>query len=328
MRRSPAPLVLVHYMPWFVAKPFRSVWGWHWTMNAFDPEKQSAGKRAIASHYYPLIGPYDSGDPAVLEYHLHLMTLAGIDGVIVDWYGLSELFDYPVLHQNTQLLLKLAAKWGLKYAICYEDQAIPRLVETKKLAATERVAHARRELTWLQKNWLREPGYVLVEGKPLLLSFGADGLTDSEWSTILKGTPSPITYISEHRTRSAAMGRFDWPIPKDYPASLDRFYCPQPTKEQLVPVAFPRFHDCYAEGKAQPTLGRIPDNNGKTWDSTLSRALQSNVELIQLATWNDWGEGTGIEPTVEFGYRDLEVLQKLRGKKGDLTEPLRKYKAR
>ena len=27
--------------------------------------------------------------------------LAGIDGVIVDWYGLKRFRDYPLLHRNT-----------------------------------------------------------------------------------------------------------------------------------------------------------------------------------------------------------------------------------
>ena len=40
-------------------------------------------------------------------------------------------------------------------------------------------------------------------------------------------------------------------------------------------------------------------------------ALQSNSELIQIATWNDYGEGTMIEPTKEFAYRYLERLQRL-----------------
>ena len=57
------PLVLVHYMPWFEARPARPVWGWHWTMSHFDPEKPVGGKRPIASHFYPLIGPYDSCGP-------------------------------------------------------------------------------------------------------------------------------------------------------------------------------------------------------------------------------------------------------------------------
>src|SRR5215469_15931106 len=76
--------LLVYYMPWYVAKPYSSNWGWHWTMNHFDPDTIGAsGERQIASWYYPLIGPYDSADPAVLEYHVLLMKLAGIDGIIV-----------------------------------------------------------------------------------------------------------------------------------------------------------------------------------------------------------------------------------------------------
>jgi hypothetical protein len=63
-------LILAHYMPWYEAKPASSFWGWHWTMNHFDPEKMTDGRREVASHFYPLIGPYDSGDPHVLEYHL------------------------------------------------------------------------------------------------------------------------------------------------------------------------------------------------------------------------------------------------------------------
>ena len=56
--------LFVHYMPWFVApKNGQGVWGWHWTMANRNPDRiDSNGKREIASHYYPLTGPYDSGD--------------------------------------------------------------------------------------------------------------------------------------------------------------------------------------------------------------------------------------------------------------------------
>jgi hypothetical protein len=80
-------------MPWYVAKPFSTTWGWHWTMNVFDPGAKEDGKRRLASQYTPLIGAYDSGDPAVLEYHLLTMRMAGIDGLIVDWYGLADHSD-------------------------------------------------------------------------------------------------------------------------------------------------------------------------------------------------------------------------------------------
>ena len=58
------------------------------------------------------------------------------------------------------------------------------------------------------------------------------------------------------------------------------------------------------------SYGYLDDQSGKTFDQTLELAWQSNSELIQIATWNDYGEGTMIEPTKEFAYRYLESLQR------------------
>jgi hypothetical protein len=41
-------------------------------------------------------------------------------------------------------------------------------------------------------------------------------------------------------------------------------------------------------------------------------ALEQNPDVIQLITWNDYGEGTIIEPTEEFGYQYLEIVQDTR----------------
>src|SRR5258705_12383665 len=46
--------LMIHYMPWFVSKPYSGYWGWHWTMNHFNPDVINAnGQREIASWYYP-----------------------------------------------------------------------------------------------------------------------------------------------------------------------------------------------------------------------------------------------------------------------------------
>jgi hypothetical protein len=306
------PLLLAHYMPWFTAKPRAPAWGWHWTMNTFDPEHKQGGKRRIASHYYPLIGPYDSGDPAVIEYHLLLMKLAGIDGLVVDWYGRTNHLDYPAIHRNTAGLFRPAARFGLRIAVCYEDQTIPQLVRAGILLAAGRVGHAREEIDWLRQNWFREPAYVTLGGKPLLLSFGRDGLTDREWEQVLADKGDAPVYLSEHRRRGAAAGTFDWPVPKEHPASLERYYEQVKDRPVAMPVAFPRFHDIYGEAKVRPSWGRIADDEGRTLVTTLRRALRSGAPLVQIATWNDWGEGTAVEPSAEFGYRDLEAVQRLR----------------
>ena len=309
---TPRRLILAHYMPWYVAKPHSQVWGWHWTMNHFDPEKTADGKRSIASHFYPLIGPYDSGDPAVLEYHLLLMKLAGIDGVIVDWYGLQDFRDYAILHRNTERLIERATRLGMKFVICYEDQTIPALVQAGRLNAGARVAHAAGEIEWLSQHWFTLDGYVRLNGRPVLLSFGHAGLTNEEWPQCLARLKSPVAYFSEHYRRKDAQGAFDWPVPAEGLAAIERFQKASRDWPQSIPVVFPRFVDIYEEAKQHASYGRIDDKRGATFRASLQKALSTRSPLIQIATWNDWGEGTVIEPSREFGYRDLEVLQRMR----------------
>lgn len=311
------PLVLAHYMPWYIAKPTSGHWGWHWTMNHFDPEKQDGGKREIASQYYPLIGPYDSADKAVLEYHLLLMKLAGIDGVIVDWYGRTDLRDYAQLHHRTFLLLQQCERLNMKLAICYEDQTIPALVDAGRISKADRVSHAVSEIDWLGQYWFNSPSYVRLEGKPLLLSFGHAGLSSQEWGQCLAQLKSPVTYFSQDIRREGAVGAFAWPSPKRGLEQLDRFLKEAENWPDHIAVAFPRFHDIYRQAKVSDGYPRLPDDDGATFRLTLEKSLQSNPPIIQLATWNDWGEGTQIEPSREFGYRDLEYLQHLRRTSSD-----------
>jgi hypothetical protein len=308
------PQILAHTMPWFEAKAVSKNWGWHWTMNRFNPDKIVAGRREIAAHYYPQIGPYDSGDPAVIEYQLLTMKLAGIDGVIVPWSGLTDLYDYAVNHRHTQALHDQAAKLGMSFAICYEDQTIPKLVSAGRLKEEDRVPHARHEIEWMQKNWFATPSYLKFGGRPVLLSFGQSGLTDAEWTEVLGSLKEPPVYVSLHHRRTAAAGAFDWPLPKEGLEAVDRFDAESKAKAWrcTIPVAFPRFHDIYDEAKVHESWGRIDDDRGRTFATTLERALRSGAPFVQIATWNDWGEGTIIEPSLEFGDRDLKMIQKPR----------------
>jgi hypothetical protein len=329
--------ILAHYMPWYQAAPFNSSYGWHWTMNTFNPYQVKDGRQDIASHYTPLIGAYDSGDPDVLEYHALLMRLAGIDGVIFDWYGRRPQYDYAAIHKNTQAFVDVASKAQLQFAICYEDQTLPILVERRRIKPDEKVQEARSEIEWLAANWFTLTNYVKLNGQPVLLSFGQNGLSDAEWSQVLKHAPGNPVYFSEHIRRTAAAGAFDWPIPHIGLSAQDAFYKAARAWPAAIPAAFPRFNDIYAEAKVNPGYGVIDDNAGQTFRDTLERALKSPWPIVQLVTWNDWGEGTIIEPSVEFGYRDLEVIQAMRRRwvepafkptAADLRLPLRLYKLR
>lgn len=312
------PLVLAHYMPWYVAKPVSPQWGWHWTMNRFDPETINDGRRDVASHHYPLAGAYDSSDPSILEYHLLLMKLCGIDGVIVDWYGLTDLSDYAVLHRNTQRLIDAVERMEMQFAICYEDQTVTPLVKEGRISADQIEQHVATEIDWLAENWFMRPGYVRLDGKPVLLSFGNTGLSGPQWTSLLKHTRTPLAYFSEHTRRDGATGAFDWPIPDEGLLRSEHFDRASLHWPDSIPAVYPRFVDVYAKANVNDGYVRIADNDGKTFLTTMRHAFASGTRIIQLVTWNDWGEGTCIEPSVEFGYRDLEALQNLRRRRSEL----------
>ena len=309
-RRS-SQCFLAHYMPWFEVSPAGPRWGWHWTMNAVDPGQIVNGLPRIAAHAHPLIGPYDSGDAAVLEYHLLTMKLAGIDGVIVDWYGLQDFRDYALLHRNTVKLIEQVEKLGMKFVICYEDQTVPALVEAGRLKPGERVSHTQREIRWMADHWFSLKSYVRLDDRPVLLSFGQTGLSDVEWSACLKAL-APVDYFSLHLRRSAAVGAFDWPIPSQGRNAVERFQRDARSWPRSIPVVYPRFVDFYSEAKVGPSYGRIEDRAGTTFRELLDQAITSQQPVVQIATWNDWGEGTIIEPSHEYQFRDLETIWQVR----------------
>lgn len=305
--KEPA-LIMAHYMPWFTANEDEGHWGWHWTMNHFDPSRRNEGRREIASHFYPLIGTYDSRDPLVIEYHLLTMKLSGIDGVIIDWYGREDFRDYAMLHQATMAVVEEADRLGMKFIICYEDQTLGALVEAGKLRSEDKVIHAASELEWLSDNLFNLPGYVRHEGEPVLLSFGQNGLSNEQWSECLERVQTKVAYFSLHHRREAAEGAYDWPLPSEGIAAIDRFEREAKSWPSAISVAFPRFVDIYAQAQLHDSYGMISDEQGRTFRRTLARALALETPIVQLATWNDWGEGTQLEPSVEFGFRDLEHL--------------------
>jgi hypothetical protein len=311
-------LLMAHYMPWFSSKPHSGQWGWHWTMNHYDPERQVKGRRDAASHYRPLIGLYDSHDPDALQCQVMLMKLAGIDGAIIDWYGNEDFLDYGINNRNTKLFISFLQKAGLKFAICYEDQTVPKLIEAKRFPASEAVKHAQGLMQWMQENFFSSPAYVKIKSCPVLLTFGSPYYNDAQWNQIFSVLPHKPWYFTEtvKRVETAATGGFDWPLPQGGTEKAlkeqDIFHERAKEWPLFIAAAFSRFNDIYDQAGVHKSWGHIEDRNGRTYVQTLTKALKSGAPIIQIVTWNDWGEGTQIEPSVEIGYRDLEATQRLR----------------
>jgi len=258
-------MTLVHYMPWFSSEPVSGDWGWHWTMGHFDPGRLTDdGNREVAAHDYPLIGPYDSSDPDVLEYHVLLMKLAGIDGAIVDWYGIRDFEDYAVIHRNTEHLITYLRMAGLKFAVCYEDQTVRHMIEGGVLQPGADVPHGIEVMDWLQQNWFADDVYLQVDGRPVLLVFGPQHFTKAQWAEMTAGlVPPPRLYALPHLSREAgADGVFGWP--------------PVFGGDEILPA-------CMTVTDTSTTRGVRPSRKpSRGRGSAPSR-------MIQITTWNDHG---------------------------------------
>jgi hypothetical protein len=307
--------VYMHYMPWFdgpqnpVAGGTYS-WGWHWTMNNKNPNIIDAnGKRQIASHYYPIIGPYASNDPHVVEYHLLLMKLSGIDGVLIDWYG-SEGSNGDVgnLLNNSNALINRTGAVGINFGLVLED----RFWST--------IQNGRNSMTYAKNNYFNKSNFIRSNGAPLVGVFGpVTYQTPSQWTDILSYAGQDIEFLplwyENGDAGSNADGEYAW-IYSDYLTGLRNFYGNRaPGLKTAMGVAYPGFHDYYVEGGAGSSYFYIPENNGTTLNETLSTYDQykGNLDFLQLATFNDFGEGTVFEPTQENGFKYLARIQQYTG---------------
>jgi hypothetical protein len=280
IQKSDPRKIYAHLMPWFETP------GYHWDM--------------VGRHYNPQIGPYHSGDYNVIEYQLLLMKYAGIDGVIIDWPGRSSMHpDLPANAENTDQIIEQTAKFGLDFAVCFEDQ----------YAAD--VGDAVNSMHWVRDHYFNRPNHIKVNGAPALFVFGPQKIAAGDWPSVLSATGAdPMFFTLWYNTNAGAArdGTFGW-IYSDGLTGVRNYYdrADQGTK---LPVLYPGFNAAYANGA--PGWGVPYDVEGDTLTAVWN--LSKGVgDMVQIATWNDYTEGTMVEPTNEFGYRYLTTLQKLLG---------------
>lgn len=301
--------VYAHYMVWFETDKTSldpGKWGWHWTMNntSLNPSKGE-----IAAHYHPLTGPYASGDADILDYQCLLMKYSGIDGVIVDWYG-SKADNTVARHtSNSEALLRAIEKAGMKLAIMYEDNSI---------ATSDYVTAGRDDMTYLNQRFFTSKSYTRINDRPLLMDFGPQKVTEpKDWYRIFQVLATKPYFVvlngasskANNDTYTNSEGEFLWVNPDPAP-----WYAGNKSKFNVTfGGAMPGFHDYYKEGNSGDGYTTYNAEDGALFRRQLAAAKDAKLDWLQISTWNDYGEGTIIEPTQENGFRYLAELQQFTG---------------
>ncbi len=311
--------IYVHYMPWFESPETNNgSWGQHWTMSNSDPNTtDDQGKRDIASYFYPLIGPYASSNKNVIEYHLLLMKYAGVDGLIIDWYGSHDVYDFPANKKNAEAVIGNLDEVGLSFALTYEDWTLNPVVEQGKASTVNDAAIA--DLKYIENNYFNLDSYIEIDGDPLLTVFGPQVIQDpAGWTSVLAEiSESPVflaLWYESEDLGSNGSGEFAWVYEDN--SHIENFYTFQANKFDVsLGSAYPGFKDYYLEGGwgGSHKDWTIDHSGGATLEETLNMAHNAKTDYLQIATWNDFGEGTMIEPTLEYGYSFLEKLQSFTG---------------
>lgn len=318
------PRVFVHYMPWFRAEKLANGgiewehWKWFGKGEKHDPDTILENKRRdIASIYYPLAGPYDGRDAAVLEYHMLTAKSAGIDGFIADWYGPTNFAD-----KVFSAMVKAAERYDMKVAICMEEKTFfPPYSNAKTITEAQDVMED--QIRHCLKVHASSPAYVRYHGQPVFYIFKNYGPTGTfspkETAEVLSrfkiDKPLLVRGGGDPAYFESARGSYVW-CPDG--SSRDNYYKSTrgPWESQKfdywVGGAYPGFddHGCWGWGNGP----RVVERNGtKVYEDTWNEVLRYRTPVIQISTWNDFEEGTTIEPSEQYGFTFIDSTEKFVG---------------
>lgn len=320
-----SPVIAAHYMPWF-NNPETGAdpgvgwkhWGWQGSEVQHAPEiRKENGLRDIAATKYPLIGAYSSNRESVIRYHFETAKAAGIQAMIVIWYGPESETDHVV-----SKLLDLAEVVGLKICLAYEEK-INWPPFRNPGSREEIVATATEDLSYLLEKYAPHPAYLRRADEPVIFQFnywgddvlGKKNILPDEWKRIFDQLPVSVSYVrqnNEEEYHPAIGARYLW-FTKDENhiaqfASSSRRRIAGAELDFFVTMASPEFNDSGVNGWGNGS--RITSGEGLSlFKDTFERAWQDGPEMIQLVTWNDFNEGTSLEPTLENGFQYLDALE-------------------
>jgi glycoprotein endo-alpha-1,2-mannosidase len=263
--------VAIFYYPWYATPAVDGTWQ-HWNQNGHLPPND------LYSRFYPAGGAYSSSDPAVVNRQMAQIASAGVDEVVVSWWGRGSGED-----RRLPLVLAAARRRGLSVAIHLEpyDGRTPATVV--------------QDLAYLSGFGIRDV-YV----------YHPRDSSAADWAAVRAQVPSAMRLLAgTEQVGFAAAAGFAGVYTYDFVtwsgAKFARL-CAEAHAQHLLcaPSVGPGYDGRRA---GEPPAGR-PRRNGATYDALWTAALAAHPDVVSITSFNEWGEGTQIEPAqARSGYR-------------------------
>jgi hypothetical protein len=255
------------------------------------------------THQHMDVG-YTSSDPNQVKRQVSDAMSRSISGFIEDWYGPNNSMP-----NATAFALKAEAEsrnGGFQFAIMEDAGAL-----TCGNSGCDVTNQVISDLTYAYNNFETSPAYITIGGRPAVFFFDADRYGMLDWQHIAASVPGNPLFIFQNAggfTHPASSGSFSWVQingdPNDWAQSyLADFYSTANSNRQdhAFAATFKGFNDKLASWSANRVVNQ---NCGQTWLSTFSEignhySSASQVESLQIVTWNDYEEATEIETGID-----------------------------
>jgi hypothetical protein len=286
---------------------------------------QAQGQRLVLAFYYAWydentwspdkvpdmpVQTYRSADRATIERHVREAKGAGIDALVQSWYG-------PGTNQtesNFATLLDVAQEQGLQATVDFE-------VGSPFMTTLEALVDG---LDYLISTHAAHPAFLRYGGKPVVFFWQQQRLSVEQWADIRDQLdPERSTVWMAEGYHPEYLAVFDglhlynitWAVNTDpeYTASkmrklIDEYVTEHGVERYWVATAMPGYDDTHIEGRANPyQYPRSPEYYRRTWEA----AIASTPEMVIVTSYNEWREGTMIEPSVTYGTTYLDLTGEL-----------------
>ncbi|MCT8003371.1 endo-1,3-alpha-glucanase family glycosylhydrolase [Sphingomonas sanguinis] len=297
-RRYPRQ-VLAFYYPWYGNPKTSGRWV-HWQ----GPHGEAPRQSPTLNH--PILGFYDSHDPKVIHTHIAQARAAGITALIVSWWGEGSFEDKAM-----PMILAAAQAAGLHVTVYLEQQK-------------EGASGAARDIAYLTRSYGDHPAWLRVRDRPVLFLYlqALRDLPARDWRKAA-GRAFLIGDVSPRETQDfAAWAPFMDGIhvyvlapylkgmtPRQITAWADRTYPEWRRKtggRLFCATVIPGFDDTHVPGRPapRPTVDR---HDGATYRLLWDAAIRHEADWVLVTSFNEWHEGSEIEPSTEYGDRYLSL---------------------
>lgn len=246
---------------------------------------------------------YASNTQATVHKQVADMKSRGIAGAILDWYGQNNITD-----QTAGYLASESEAQGFTFSLMEDVGSISGYAQNNNCDGTQKLID---DLNYAYTAYEVSPAYLRVNSRPVVFFFGVDAYY-IDWDDVrakVTGNPLFVFENSGAFTAPNSDGGFAWiqinsSNPYDIETSyLDGFYTTalaNPAK-LAYGTGYVGFNDTLAGWTGNRVMHR---QCATTWLNSFAEAgkyFNSSRQLpfLQVATWNDYEEGTEIETGID-----------------------------